>query len=249
MSELHEEEAAGWEGRRLAEELKEEPLPIEMGGATAAEKKNEDALDYSEEGWAVVGDGVGSSGNGAEAARLAVDYLTDVLPEVRQVGDPGTVAKELEQALVRGHGLMQEQQAQTGTDMAATVSAMVIVRHGEELYAVIGNLGDCPAYLWHDGLLEELTDYHAWGDNPPKPVTRPGMGKPGEQRPMLTVVKLEVGDRVILATNGLRKNDPELKLSGQILTKHDNPQKAAKRMAKLSDRNPDARSVIVTTVV
>ncbi|MFN3649604.1 MAG: Stp1/IreP family PP2C-type Ser/Thr phosphatase [Armatimonadota bacterium] len=98
--------------------------------------------------------------------------------------------------------------------MGATLTAVVV--RDDDLF--IAQVGDSRCYLLRDGQLEQLTEDHSWvaeqvrsgamseeqaEQSPFRNVITRSMGGAAEVEPDLTAVKLQVGDRFLLCSDGL----------------------------------------------
>ncbi len=246
MDELERERAEeGWTGRSLAGELearREIAAFEQVGMATAAEKLNEDRAAYGPN-WAVVCDGIGSSGHGAEAAELVVDLVSNRMPGLETIDDREVAMKALADLLYEADSLVRRVQDERGWSMATTVSVVLRIREGDKDYLVVANVGDAPVYRQRGRQVEELTNYH---EVLPERAERPGLGKPGQMVPEIFCVRYKKGDGTVVSSNGLRKNDPDMVLVEEILVETDDAQVAAERLVQeVAGISPDARTVVV----
>jgi len=229
--------------RRLSSTEVEDREKITIGAATAAEKVNEDNHFYDQQGIAVVCDGVGSSENGGVASEVATDLLAKQLQKIDTDTNRENAEKSIADALQDTDMFIQWEQAMTGQDMASTASVMKVITEGEKTYAVIGNVGDSPVYRMRNGKLKELTNYN---QDLPAREHRQALGKDLPLRPHVFSVRFKQGDLLLLTSNGVRKNDPEMKGMRKILDKIREPQKIAESLVtRLNGKSRDARTVIV----
>ncbi len=222
-----------------------EKLTLTFGAASASEgqKVNEDRFAYDVKGTIVVSDGVGSGGNGAEASQKTVDCLMPELAQLDNINDRSLAEKIMSEVLYNANDFMLGQREASGNTMAATVSAVKLIEENGRTYAVIGNVGDSPIYLLRDGELIELTNYHT---HLPVRDKRQALGKPLEFKPNVFTKRIRPGDQLIVTSNGVRKKSPNLRPIQKLITKADNPQQAAQRLAtELKGDSQDARTAVV----
>jgi serine/threonine protein phosphatase PrpC len=215
---------------------------ISIGAATASEKFNEDRHVYDQKGMAVVCDGVGSSENGGAASEWAADFLSNKVGQMETNATRQDSEAALSDALLQADMFIQWEQHVTGQDMASTASVMKLIKEGKKTFAVIGNVGDSPVYRERNGTLKELTNYHR---ELPSRKHRPALGK-SKSKPHVFSVRFKKGDRILLTTNGVRKNDPEMTGIKKLTDAIREPQELAQSLvSKLKGKSPDARTVIV----
>jgi serine/threonine protein phosphatase PrpC len=229
------------------ERTAESGVSVRIGAASASEKANEDFFAVDNAGTAVVCDGVGSSKHGWKAASIAKDYLADRLAAMESGGGRAQTEAAILGMLGQADDLVGAEQAITGKDMASTASVVKLVAEPDgQRYAVIGNHGDSPVYRWRDGRLQELTSYH---DNLPKREQRPALGRDNGASPQVFSVPLEPGDRLLVTSNGLRKNDPSMRQMPEVLARIDDPQQAAQAMVShMNGLSSDARTAIILDI-
>jgi protein phosphatase len=167
----------------------------------------------------VVADGLGGTQGGEQAAQMIVDGLPPLLRKtfrgIRDLADP-RAAERFRDAL----GVVSDQVYQQSCkhpDLkgmgAAVVAALVWERQ-----ALIAHLGDCRAYLFHDGFLEQLTRDHSrlqalidQGEmSPDDSVHQPALfqltryaGSASHKEADVLFRELSPGDRLLLCSDGL----------------------------------------------
>lgn len=214
-----------------------------------------------------VADGIGGHQDGQLASRKAIRWLTEsitwqvLLSEVR--GDR-CLEETLTAALmtaVQGANtqLFAYSQNQT-SDLGSTLAAAII----RDDLAVIANVGDSRAYLWHDDQLEQITSDHsavarlvkAGEISPQEAYTHPQRGaiyRSLGDNPTLKVDtftrQLQPYDRLILCCDGLWETLRDEGIE-KVLLLEPNPQRAADEMVRRANLagGPDNISVIVVAV-
>ncbi len=194
--------------------------------------------------FAAVADGVGSSLNGGLASKAVSELLANELPGVNELTSKKDVKKRVKQILRDAHQVVLNEQGTTDLSMASTATTLNYVVIDDETYAVIGNVGDSPAYLTRDGKISEVTDWHR--KVMPKPTKRVALGKPLEFDPVVKFIKVEPGDIISLTSNGVRKRDIDGSKLSKIAARHHNPQKIARLLAELQGPSKDDCTAIVS---
>lgn len=198
---------------------------------------NEDALLLAPEHQLfAVADGMGGYEGGEVASAIVVDTLRRFFA-VNADDDECTwpmgidpmqtfVANELSTAVVLAHRAVEARKQGRLSQMGATVVAFA--REGRD--GVIAHLGDSRAYRVRDGVLTQITRDHSYQEMmraagvegaPPgisHIVTR-AIGRRDEGPPELTSIRLKVGDRYLLCSDGVTDVLDEARLQ-RLLTLH-----------------------------
>ena len=201
----------------------------------------------------LVADGMGGHQSGEMASRRAVDHVIRAY-----VDDPtADVGTSLPRAIESANTALYAGAADRaiGRRWGTTLVAAVVQR--DNLW--IANVGDSRAYLLRNGKLRQLSRDHSWassvkdaalvGDWIGRHVVTRALGlKPDVEVDLFPPVRLHVGDRVLLCSDGLTTplSDGEI----QDVTARYPPQKAAAALVgAANDRGgPDNVSVIVIRV-
>jgi serine/threonine protein phosphatase PrpC len=173
---------------------------------------NEDAfLVDPDRGLFVVADGMGGHNAGEVASSLAVKTIGEFLAD----GTPASL-NVLDEALrqANDHILNVAGEEPDYTGMGTTV-AVVYVRDGEAVYA---HAGDSRVYLWHEGVLKQLTRDDSWvvaamngaGDDvreleqhPMRHVLTKVVGLRPELQPSVAECPFVTGDVLLLCSDGV----------------------------------------------
>ena len=200
----------------------------------------------------LVADGMGGHRGGELASRRAVDrairaYVDD--PDA----DPG---QSLRRAITEANAALHAQTAgEEGRERWGTTLVAAVVR-GDELW--IANVGDSRAYLLRDGQLRQLSRDHSLaaeigvsaGENwiGRHVITRALGRKPEVEVDVFAPLRLRVGDRILLCSDGLTTplSDDEI---GAIAGRGA-PQAAAEALVQAANERggPDNISVILIAV-
>lgn len=233
--------------RELGHELITAPI-TEIGAASKSEKKRSDDNFTTGENFAVVCDGVGSSKHGGRASQLVVGYLAKELPAVNKLTSRKKAAEHIKETLKKAHELTCKKQKETGLSMASTATTLNYIVDNGKTYALIGNVGDSPAYRVRNGKLREVTHWHR--NKMPKPAKRPALGKEMDITPEVYKLRVKPGDTIILTSNGVRKHDQSQKRSNEIIAKNLTPSETAKKLANIKNRRThDDSTAIVSQVI
>jgi protein phosphatase/serine/threonine-protein phosphatase Stp1 len=177
---------------------------------------NEDALvDRPDLGLWAVADGVGGHARGDVAARMVVEALESIPPNL----PAGEALAQVRQKIAAAHEALRVSQDESHEISASTV--VVLLARGEH-YACLW-AGDSRGYLLRDGRLEQLTRDHSLvqemleagaitpdeADNHPSSnvITR-AVGSEGELDLEKVSSRLLPGDRFLLCSDGLCKTVP-----------------------------------------
>ena len=184
----------------------------------------------------MVADGMGGQGGGEIASRVAVNavvsYLLNVMPwatppvaaiPVRDDASPPGVRSQLASALVAGDSTVKTTGVQTGApDMGTTLTMALVL--WPVLY--VAHVGDTRCYLLRSGTLSRLTTDHTMAQKLAEGAAEPvdpnshlhhilwnSLGGSDQlPKPEMTKLGLELGDVLLLCSDGLTKHvsDPEI---------------------------------------
>ena len=200
-------------------------------------------------------DGVGGARAGEVASEMACRGLLTI--------DPATAGpEELRKAIVEANlaiarrSLEEERLRGMGTTLTAALA--------KERSLSLAHVGDSRAYLLHDSSLTQLTDDHSWvgemvrrGEltpaqaavHPQRSVITKALGTDGDVYPDVFEVPVEVGDRVMLCSDGLTGMVSDSVIA-EILRRDEDPQAAAGLLvqAALDGGGEDNVTVVVVDV-
>ncbi len=213
----------------------------------------------------MVADGMGGGPAGEVASALVVTETVKHLLETAKwffrLDDPDEAERIrlLREALQRmDDRLIKEGEHDPAVaGMGTTLTGVSIV--GADVFIV--HVGDCRAYLWRDGQLEQLTR----DDTRAQELVERGLLRPEDVRThrlrhhLTNVIggrrgvegemvkfRLLSGDRILLCTDGLHGPVPDPRIA-EVLSRHSNPVQATQALieAALSEGGPDNITVIV----
>jgi len=201
----------------------------------------------------VVADGMGGRQSGEMASRRAVDQVIRSYME-----DPtGDVQASLGRAIELANAALHAEASsgRSGRRWGTTLVAAV-VRY-DELW--IANVGDSRAYLLRNGRLQQLSEDHSWassasgavpsGDWIGRHVITRALGlKPAVEVDLFPPIKLRVGDRILLCSDGLTTPLPDDEIRDFVARYP--PQRAVEKMVESANERggPDNISVMVIEV-
>jgi len=147
---------------------------------------------------AAVADGLGSAKEGGEAATRAVETLARNFPARPRAWTAGKTLEEIVHHLNRRF----HQEAMTrfeSPEIATTIAAVAI--EGDRLHVL--NAGDSRVYLWRAGVLDLLSTDHREPHPNRTHVLTHAMGLAEELAPAKRELPIQVGDVVLLCTDGV----------------------------------------------
>lgn len=238
---------------------------LDTFGATHAgkvRKNNEDSLlvgDGRDRSLFAVADGIGGFEAGEVASGIAIDVLKDLAP-----------SDSLEDAIREANrGILEsarsdEKLSGMGTTVVAARFRGAGGASGDEPLAEISHVGDSRAYLLRGGELKPVTEDHSLvaelvrsgdltraeaSEHPQRNLITRALGAEEEVAVDTTVIPVEVGDRLLLCSDGLSDMVPEAKVGG-ILTSANDPEGSARALisAALDGGGADNITVVVIDV-
>jgi serine/threonine protein phosphatase PrpC len=160
---------------------------------------------------AALADGIGASREGGEAARRAVEMLTDHGIARPRAWSPRRALAEFTAQINRQ--LHQEAMERHGTpELACTLSAVVL--EGGRLYGC--NVGDSPVYHWRQGKLRCLSAHHAMAEPGMQHVLTRAIGLQPHAEPHFFEAEITEGDIVLLCSDGVLAGLDEARLAALL---------------------------------
>ena len=233
--------------------------PFGLTDAGKVRQNNEDAMlvgDGEDQTLFVVADGIGGFEAGEVASFLAVDVLKGLRPD-----EPfeTAIAAANRRILTAGRG--DEKLSGMGTTVVA-------IRFGgtqREPTAEVAHVGDSRAYLVRVGEMKPITEDHSLvaelvrsgdltrdqaAEHPQKNLITRALGADEEVDVDTTVLPVEVGDRILLCSDGLSDMVSESRISEILLESPDDPERAANSLlsAALDAGGNDNITVVVVDV-
>ena len=182
-----------------------------------------------------VADGVGGQIGGREASRFVVESLAD--------GFYGIIAHDVETHLLQAIWRANEQaQQQVSSKQAASTLVAAVI---QDDCLQIANVGDSRAYFVRDGAIQQLTQDHAIDGR----LMRYMVAHEAADPELSPKIPLEIGDKVLLCSDGLYRAVSDVREIGRIVTDY-TPQEATDILIDLANENggPDNISVVIAEV-
>jgi PPM family protein phosphatase len=221
----------------------------------------------------VVADGMGGQGGGEVASRVAINtvasYLLNVMswtngatapPRAERASLPG-VRDQLSSALVIGDSTVKQAAAGTATPAMGTTLTMALV-----LWPVlyVAHVGDTRCYLLRSGKLTRLTTDHTLAQKLAGTAALPldpeshlnhvlwnSLGGSSEiPQPEMVKIDLELGDRLLLCSDGLTKHVSDEQITACLSADEPNAARCARFVEHAnSGGGSDNVTVVVASVV
>src|SRR5918993_1107375 len=204
----------------------------------------------------VVADGIGGFEAGEVASSLAVDVLKDLQPDEPFKAAIGEANRRI---VAAGRG--DEKLSGMGTTVVA-------IRFGEkqgEPVAEVAHVGDSRAYLVRGGDMNPITEDHSLvaelvrsgdltrdeaAEHPQKNLITRALGADEEVDVDIAILPIEVGDRILLCSDGLSDMVSEAGISEILADSPDDPERAARVLlsAALDAGGNDNITIVVVDV-
>ena len=237
-------------------------LELKPFGVTHAGKvrqNNEDALlvgEGQDETLFVIADGIGGFEAGEVASSLAVDVLKDLQPD-----EPFTAAIGEANRRILAAGRGDEKLSGMGTTVVA-------IRFGgtqREPVAEVAHVGDSRAYLMRGGDMNPITEDHSLvaelvrsgdltrdqaAEHPQKNLITRALGADEEVDVDTAILPVEVGDRILLCSDGLSDMVSEAGISEILADSPEDPERVARGLlsAALDAGGNDNITIVVVDV-
>jgi PPM family protein phosphatase len=188
---------------------------------------NQDAycIDDPDGRFFIVADGMGGHAGGEEASRIATQAIRDFLQEY-WTADLQPL-ELLEQAFIKAnHEIVQRQRVSPErADMGTTAVVVIFPKDGSPWCA---HVGDSRLYRWHQSKLVQVTEDHTWvaqavkagvltADqsrvHPWRHVLAQCLGREELYNIDIQPFELEVGDRLLLCSDGLTEEVPDERIA------------------------------------
>lgn len=195
---------------------------------------------------AALADGVGTSKEGRDAARRAVDMLVDYYLTRPQAWSPRRALREFASQINRL--LHQESQLRHGgPELVSTLS--VIALEGNQLQGL--NVGDSPVFLYRKGTLTQLSQHHSLAEEGLEHVLTHAIGLAPTLEPYCWETTIESGDIILLCSDGVSNALPVEKISQLLKSRagaHTIVSAAREAVEEKPDLHDDASAVVLDIV-
>ena len=213
-------------------------------------QQNEDSF-VAGGGVFAVCDGMGGARAGEVASEVACRFLMEIASEADAARLESIVA-DANRAI-----FLKSVEDPSLAGMGTTLTALLSTGDG----VLVGHVGDSRAYLWREGGLCQLTDDHSLvGElvrrgqltsaqaavHPHRSVITRALGTDGVVKPDIFPISLELGDRVLVCSDGLSGMVPDQDIA-RLLGTGDDPQSIAQSLveAALKGGGEDNVTVVV----
>ena len=247
-------------------------MQLRVGAATDTGRvrgQNEDVyMLRADQGLFVVCDGMGGAPAGEVASQIAAETILQQLNGRRAIAQAASAEDQgyLPQtsrlaAAVRRSNEVIYQQAQQNVcqaEMGTTMVGAWITQH----VVSVAHVGDSRAYLWHDDRLEPLTRDHSLVEaqidaglldrdkslqSEQQNVLVRVLGREPDVDVELNEVPVQLGDYVLLCSDGLTRMVPDLVLAEAIVQLRD-PQRICDYLIDTANRNGGSDNITVVVV-
>ncbi len=196
---------------------------------------------YDDISIAIVCDGVGSAIAGAEAAKRTADFLTNSL---KNRPKSWSIEKSIKHFIDNiNHILYMESMQEYQRPELVTTLALVVIE-GNRLYGA--NVGDSRIYLYRNETLTQLSNDHSLSEENMDHILTSAIGLEESVEPYYFENNLEVGDKILLCSDGLYNELDESEIEDLIDTHASNLVKKASK--KHNDNLPDDTTAILIKV-
>lgn len=249
----------------------------ELTAATATQAKNvpdranQDAVmakiettsDGTAYGWFILADGAGGHEDGDQASHMALETIAGQMENASaeltfplNEAQKAALKARLSAAIMAAH----EEILAYGDahDIRAATTVTCVFVYGRT--ALVGNVGDSRTYLFHQNLLEQITEDHSlvmWlvkqghiaaGESRNHPygnVLLHALGSPETPQIDITLLQLEENDCLLLCSDGIWSMLTDEELAGHLQTAVSPEEAANKIMAAVEPIHKDDFSLIV----
>ncbi|MGY1769898.1 PP2C family protein-serine/threonine phosphatase [Blastococcus sp. SYSU D00813] len=206
-----------------------------------------------------VADGMGGHAAGAEAAQKAVDCLSAT------IGKPALTVEALQEAIreadesIRALGEADPSMVGAGT----TVAGIALVQDGEELCWAVFHIGDSRVYAWTPNSWVQVTVDHSLvqvlvesghvapenaATHPQRNIVTRALGVGGGGDADVTMLRLEVGQRFLVCSDGLSNEVSDQRLE-QLIADGPTPADVAQHMVTEAVTNGGRDNIAAVVVV
>ena len=190
----------------------------------------------------VVCDGVGSARAGGQAARRVVNYLMNNFKTRPRSWD---IEKSLRHFIAGINAILYREGIEEYEAPEYVTTLSIVVIEGNRLYGA--NVGDSPIMLYRGGHLQEISFAHVSDEKGMEHVITQAIGLSETVDPYLFENNLEIGDIVLLASDGLEKVLGPVEIEKKLVLGATSLIKAASQ--KVEDNLPDDTTAVVIEVV
>lgn len=192
---------------------------------------------------AALADGLGSAQEGRNAARRAVEMMTDYYSARPQAWGPRRALSEFAQRINRL--FFQESQMRHGApELLCTLSVVAV--EGNVVHGL--NVGDSPIFHFRKGKLTRLSEKHTFPQPEMEHVLTRAIGLAETLDPSYFEIALEVGDTLLLCSDGVSCALPEMRIN-ELLERRASARTVVTAAREIAEDNPelsdDASAIVI----
>lgn len=241
--------------------IEETSLKIKAWGNThigMVRSNNEDAYGvYPDLSLFIVADGLGGHAGGEVASRLAVDAIKEGMASAYNKPLENSIINAIKGANTRI--ILEAKKEYHLRDMGTTVVVIKI----EDDRAIVAHVGDSRAYLVHGNVITQVTKDHTVVEeyvragllspddaryHPSRHALSRALGTSGAVDVDVTDIQIQVGDTIILCTDGLTNMVSDKEILNTILELTPSPEKITEKLINLANKNGGIDNITVITI-
>lgn len=222
---------------------------------------NQDAycMDDPEGRFFIVADGMGGHAGGEEASRIATETIREFLDQNWATDLPPL--ELLEQALIKAnYDIVRMQQVSPERADMGTTAVVVIFPQSSQPWCA--HVGDSRLYRWRNAALSQITEDHTWVAqavkagvlthdqarlHPWRHVLAQCLGREELYNLDIQPFELEVGDRLLLCSDGLTEEVPDERIA-ELLNPAQSCQMVAAELVEQAKENGGQDNITVVLI-
>jgi serine/threonine protein phosphatase PrpC len=189
----------------------------------------------------IVCDGVGSAEAGGKAARRVVNYLMN---NFKTRPRSWSIEKSLHHFITNINAILYREGIEEYNRPEYVTTLSIVVIDGHRLYGA--NVGDSPIFLYRQGHLQQISFDHVSDEPGMEHVITQAIGLSETVDPYFFENNLEIGDTLLLASDGLEKVMEPAEIESKLKFGATSLIKAASR--KVDDDLPDDTTAVVIEI-
>ncbi|RUM44791.1 MAG: bifunctional protein-serine/threonine kinase/phosphatase [Hydrogenimonas sp.] len=189
----------------------------------------------------IVCDGVGSAEAGGKAARRVVNYLMN---NFKTRPRSWSIEKSLHHFITNINAILYREGIEEYDRPEYVTTLSIVVIDGHRLYGA--NVGDSPIFLYRQGHLQQISFDHVSDEPGMEHVITQAIGLSETVDPYFFENNLEIGDTLLLASDGLEKVMEPAEIESKLKFGATSLIKAASR--KVDDDLPDDTTAVVIEI-
>jgi serine/threonine protein kinase len=160
---------------------------------------------------AVVCDGVGSAIEGANASRRTATQLVN---SFKTKPTTWSIQKSIESFILSINSVLYQESILNYERPEIVTTLTIVVIQGDRLYGA--NVGDSRVYLHREGILSQISQDHSMDEEGYENVLTEAIGMQEEVSPYYFENRVNIGDRILLCSDGLYNDLPQDLISENI---------------------------------